>query len=488
MAANQNRFEEDELKDNAYHLVAALRAVADAHDQMKPYAVELLGTRTSLVEKRFAKNLRELSDGTTTKTLIDLANWIEGKYKTGDLTNPPENLSADLSPISPEDSLMIVAEESGDSASSVVDQVQNTPDRPLPGESVGHDDPLPDASGVECEDSPPASTAFVECVSDPAVLELPTFVEDLDDKFESTQLTTEPAAFDESIIAGLVHDALGEEMAECEKDNAETVLHIQNCEAVRQEAVRFYDQLSNSSEASIEILSQVPPLPEDVPDASRVLIESRLQSLALISKMIKRLEGRIVPIDLPLSWDMPAVRGTEQSLLTIATAAESAEVARTRIKEDLRSASLARYSLVTLPKEAGKKITKDLIDFVSRHLLPIVDSLDDGETYAKPLLEPEHGTSTNEFANIILGVYGSVRKEFLLALTTIGITVTNVSCGTLIDYESQEPFDSEPESTLPDETVLSVSRNGYQRQTESIPQRTIRMAQVIIVKNPRSAN
>lgn len=131
---------------------------------------------------------------------------------------------------------------------------------------------------------------------------------------------------------------------------------------------------------------------------------------------------------------------------------------------------------------------KKLIALVQKSVLPVIDGLDDGEMGTQSLIDsliinfPQHSDSLKEW----FGTYPKMRSTLLELLAGVGIEKMHVEFHTPVDYERHEPFDVEESLEFDDESILSISRNGYEfPKEEGVPWQIVRPAQVIVAQKPR---
>ncbi len=466
------------LVSDAEHLITTLRVLADAHHQAKKYAYRLLNTKTSRAEAAQRKMIQNLSNGTAAKEMNELAAWLEKRYQ-----------------ISEQDSNQIQPRQEKNSIEFEVHSVPEPQVNDVGGDIRDRQDqelttngPGTASGGISPEQS--VITGGEEgCESDDVVQSggepKPVVENGPERNFVEEGEDVQPNQSDAVAIDMFIKEIVALDELESIKDRAEAQVCIEACEKARLESEQFFDSLRSVSVTVAERLDQHPSLPDDIESEVRALIESRHQSLMLISKMLKRLESRIPLVEVPEQWELPSLGCSEESLAAMVIQQATLVQVQNRIKEHVRLHSLERYSCVSTPRDLARSVSKQLIDFIARHLLPILDSLDDGRTYTQPLLDPSNGKNAAAFAETIRDAYGQARLDLLTVIAAVGVDVIPVVIGSPIDYECQEPFDSEPHPSMPEETVLSVSRNGYQKRVSDKITRNIRMAQVVIVRNPK---
>ena len=146
----------------------------------------------------------------------------------------------------------------------------------------------------------------------------------------------------------------------------------------------------------------------------------------------------------------------------------------------------ARYLLVSDAQTRVQKLRKGLLGFIEKQVLPVIDGLDDGEKVSRQLVESlSAGNSMQqEHLGVWMGTCGNLRDVLINLLEGVEVRKMTVETGKPVDFDRQEPFDTEPDPDLNTEDIKEVSRNGYEYSAGKEGKfLVLRPAQVIVVKN-----
>ena len=134
-------------------------------------------------------------------------------------------------------------------------------------------------------------------------------------------------------------------------------------------------------------------------------------------------------------------------------------------------------------RELANKQRKILLNLIEKQVLPIIDGIVDGKNHTEEL-EKEKTEKKNEFEKniaFLLYVYNKLDRMLLENLEQVGVSRMNIEIGVPIDYERHEPFDVEKNSSLPNETVASIIRDGYEYcESDVAITSVLRPAQIIV--------
>lgn len=242
-----------------------------------------------------------------------------------------------------------------------------------------------------------------------------------------------------------------------------------------------------------DLLSRSEKSQSDWPPELTEKLKTRHQGLVLTGKILRRSSEKCDCLSLLGEGAFPNIE-TEpisdrqwEEVLDKLQAAESASEFEL-LHQHLSS---ARDAVLSGIKKSTTQDQKQLLELVQKSVLPVIDGLDDGEMGTESLIDsltkdfPDHCDSLEDW----FGTYQKMRSTLLELLTGVGIEQMDVVSNTPVDYERHEPFDVEESLEFDDESILSLSRNGYEfPKAEDVPWKIVRPAQVIVAKKPRESS
>lgn len=288
-------------------------------------------------------------------------------------------------------------------------------------------------------------------------------------------------------VAGLAAEAWQQEQASLDEDQKELANTVSRSQiwSARTGSLRAAIEAAVTSAA--DVLAACAKAEEDLPSEVRDELHGRQEGLNLTGKMLSRLPGRLPQeIDI-VAEDLPTVG--EKGWHDLLSGERKEESARRRIRQETGRIGSERYQVISRVRSSGEKAQKSTLGFVEKHVLPVLDAIDDGESHSAPLimeLSDKH-SDEKERLDTWCKTYGDLRDLLLSALAEAGVQPMAVEIGTHVDYDRHEPFDVEPDPDLADESIKSVVRRGYVYASGNGQPCVLRPAQVVAVKNVAAA-
>ena len=300
---------------------------------------------------------------------------------------------------------------------------------------------------------------------------------------------------------GLVKQALEQQQASLEKDRQE--LNIHN-EQVKQWTTRWQtlkDGIQSAVEDCTEKLSQCGEVKAKFPPDLQEKLQGRQKGLELIGKMLTRLVDLpdVLAEDETPSPELPSI--TEQEFIDLVFPENTDNLPQKAIDKKLKEVENKRWQSISTIRDLAEGRRKKWLNFVEKKVLPILDGIDEGERYSKPLVE-ELKANLDEAKNRVscspntysdwgeteldnwLRTYSDLRAILLDRLKSVKVYPMEVETPVSIDYNRHEPFDVQPDDQLDNECVKEVIREGYEYETETGKELLVlRSAQVVVVKN-----
>jgi len=301
-----------------------------------------------------------------------------------------------------------------------------------------------------------------------------------------------PAATN-TVVPKLREEACSKETEGLANDQKELDGHLQQIDYWRERVIALREGLTSSCESFSDLTTKAgakaDSLLEHVPPESQEGLKGSQKGMDVTAKMMRlgteRAEAALTTGDEP-STEMP-VLGEEgwRGLVDDKTDRNSAiQTFQRKLKELERN----RFQVMTQIRTTGEKYCKSFRNLSEKHILPILDSIDDGEEHSRSLVE-QIKTGNPKIAEDLdawFQTYGNLRRQILDVFDKVGIRPMEVEIGGPIDYHRHEPFDFEADPEVKDEHIKSVTRKGYEYQArEGDEFLVLRHAQVIVVKNKK---
>ncbi|MCT7952980.1 nucleotide exchange factor GrpE [Ancylothrix sp. C2] len=289
-------------------------------------------------------------------------------------------------------------------------------------------------------------------------------------------------------IAKLVEDV-------CQKDEVSLAQDQQDIDDYYKQAQHWsnlnatlnYDLKSAIENWQSNLLPDCRKLKEQLPEKIQERLKPRHEVIEMINRSFLRLRGVVDGLmanELPAKPQLPAI--TQQQLRNIVDADLDPDAASQAIETELNHVQRERYQQIRAIQDIAETHQKNFTNFVKNKVLVILDNLDEGERYSKPVIK-ELVEKTRQYQEILehwLGFHGILRANLLDLLTSLGISTMKIEIGSPIDWNRHEPLDKEADPQLPNESIKEVIRKGYEFSMGDGKQpQLLREAMVIIVNN-----
>lgn len=289
----------------------------------------------------------------------------------------------------------------------------------------------------------------------------------------------------------LIHEATEMELQHFKTDQEELERYSENLtywthrleNVIADLEVAAGDCQSQWQNLSKQIIEQL----ENLTDSNYVsLINGRLNGIDLVvNKMMVRLLERAKSI---------APESIQDSPLMTMTALEWEELVANQQEQALIIKELSRkhkklgndrYKVITDVRNSADRSHKKYTTFIEKQVLPIIDGIVDGFKNSLPLKTTiPNGKEYVRCFGMLMQSYHILYNVLMQVLNKSGVYEITVNRGDPIDYERHEPFDMEPDGELSNELIKDAIRSGYEYvYKEGKPNRVLRPAQVVVVKN-----
>jgi|GEM_PF-2852541 len=286
-------------------------------------------------------------------------------------------------------------------------------------------------------------------------------------------------------IENLVVDTLAEEELSVAEDQSKF-------EAYDNEAIYWMNRIKallNSIDSALpvcaDVLSKSRRMQESWPIELQEKLKSRQEGLELVGKMLERLTEQVQGLsEEELLERLPEALG-QQYLMALLAHERTEESARQTLQEQVKSMGNRRWQIITKSRSIAEERKNRFLGFIKDRVLKITDGVDRGELYSQSLVQEinlDYSDLSKE-VNDWFGTYNTLRRHLLNLLIQVGVQPIEVELNTPIDYNYHEPFDAEPEPSLPDEYIKKVTRRGYEYESGTNIKKVLRPTQVTVVKN-----
>ncbi|MBS0016303.1 MAG: nucleotide exchange factor GrpE [Arthrospira sp. SH-MAG29] len=289
-------------------------------------------------------------------------------------------------------------------------------------------------------------------------------------------------------IAKLVEDV-------CQKDEVSLAQDQQDIDDYYKQAQHWSNlnaTLNHGLKSAIEnwesnLLPDCCKLKEQLPDNIQERLRPRHEVIEMINRSLLQLRDVVDGLmanELPAKPQLPAI--TQQQLRNIVDGDLDPDAASQAIETELNHVQRERYQQIRAIQDVAETNQKNFTNFVKNKVLAILDNLDEGERYSKPIVKElvEEKRQYQEILEQWLGFHKILRANLLDLLTPLGISTMKIEIGSPIDWNRHEPLDKEAEPQLPNESIKEVIRNGYEFSMGDGKQpQLLREAMVIIVNN-----
>ncbi|NEP79241.1 MAG: nucleotide exchange factor GrpE [Okeania sp. SIO3B3] len=269
----------------------------------------------------------------------------------------------------------------------------------------------------------------------------------------------------------IVETALKEDQEQWEKDEVEFKTYRQEFQQLQTWGNELQQSIKSLVKNCQQKLFEYQPI-------TFLELKQKLQ----LGKMLRRLpeQTNLSVTNETLPEELPKI--TEPELIEIVNKTNTEKDIEVAIKNKLKQVGNKRWQIVSECRKLVLAYHKRLLNFFEKKVLPILDGIDEGEKYSRELK-----TECSDDPNILeslLQLHDDLRQIVLKILELVNIRPIEVQIGTPIDYNCHEPFDIQPDVSLPNEVITEVTRKGYEYQLEeSQGWQVLRPAQVIVVKN-----
>ncbi|MBL7221551.1 MAG: nucleotide exchange factor GrpE [Phycisphaerae bacterium] len=296
-----------------------------------------------------------------------------------------------------------------------------------------------------------------------------------------------------TVVAKLREEACGKETEGLANDRKELDGHLQQIGYWRERVIALREGLTSSCESFSDLTTQAATkadsLLEHVPPEFQEGLKGSQKGMDVTAKMMRlgteRAEAALTTGDEP-STEMPVLG--EEGWRGLVDGKTDRNAAIQTFQRKLKELERNRFQVMTQIRTTGEKYCKSFRNLSEKHILPILDSIDDGEEHSRSLVE-QIKTGNPKIAEDLdawFQTYGNLRRQILDVFDQVGIRPMEVEIGGPIDYHRHEPFDFEADPEVKDEHIKSVTRKGYEYQArEGDEFLVLRHAQVIVVKNKK---
>lgn len=227
------------------------------------------------------------------------------------------------------------------------------------------------------------------------------------------------------------------------------------------------------------------------PEELQQEIKNHQEGLEIIGRMLERLVApgerlRKLASDLDAPGDLRI--HTEQEWKALIEGMVEKELALKKIQQELKSIGKENYRIISLSNDLVKNRKNQILSFLEKQVLPILDGIYDGQKLMPPRIEAfQQRYAENAAALAAWGaIYRKLGDELEHVFERIDVHEMDVAPGTAIDFERHEPFAVEPDPNMENDRIKEITRKGYEYVTHCGERLVLRAAQVVVVKNENS--
>lgn len=370
-------------------------------------------------------------------------------------------------------------------ASEEVVQRSEPPDELAPA-SVPADEPTAESAGEAASEQPEPEGQQPN--QEENVMTTP---EEQSPALEETQGTeAQPAEEDSSEfeLEPLIADARAQEEAQLEEDRQQYDENVEEAHYWQELGQTLASKVESAAGAAQDLINEsqhiVAALPEELQEALKnhqeglYIIGRMLERLISPGERLKKLAGNIeIPGDLKVM--------TEDQWRELLEEATEKEAALKKLHHQLKTLGKENYRIVSMSNDLVKKRKDQLLSFLEKQVLPILDGVYDGQKHLNPRIAELQQRYPDDSSKLQawLEIYEKLAYELEQVIEQVKVHEIEVLPGSPIDFERHEPFAIESDPEKEDEQIKEIARRGYEYTAHNGEFQVLRAAQVVVVKN-----
>lgn len=236
---------------------------------------------------------------------------------------------------------------------------------------------------------------------------------------------------------------------------------------------------------AVELMMTCQQAKSELPEFVQEQLQERHSGLEVIGRMVSRLEESVAKLPEAAVPPEPLPTLDQHMLIQLSQEFSDIETFQQEIERKLKEVSNLRYQQVYDLRSAVEDRRKQIINFITAKVLPILDGLANGEGHTNRLLDQILQSNSDQETTLRqwFQFYPDLQAQILQVLQP-HVQPMTVHRGDAADYIRHMPLSAEPDSELENEFVKEVIQQGYEYQAESnLAWEVLRPAQVIMVKN-----
>ncbi len=252
-------------------------------------------------------------------------------------------------------------------------------------------------------------------------------------------------------------------------------------------------QIEKVDSSARELISASHGVLEGMPDGLKNALHNSQQGITIIGRMLKRLLDPGGPLnqltkEIAVADTLNEIQEDDWNTLLEDQTSDSAILKR--INQKLNAIGRDNYRIVSEITGLIEKRIHMCLGFFEKQILPILDGVNDGNKFVSKrfeVLEHDYPDNTAELSQWSK-IYSGLRDELTALLQENGVSRMVIETGAQIDFERHEPFCVESDPDMENEQIKEIIREGYEYTAQDGNRCILRPAQVVVVKNARTAS
>ncbi|GAK58253.1 hypothetical protein U27_05226 [Candidatus Vecturithrix granuli] len=286
----------------------------------------------------------------------------------------------------------------------------------------------------------------------------------------------------------LIASARKSEEAQFEDDRQQYDANLEEARYWEKHGKTLLSEIERAADAAKQIIVENREIVAAFPDELQQEIKNHQEGLEIIGRMLERLVTpgdrlKKLASDLELSGDLQM--HTEQEWQALIEEITEKELALKKIQQELNSIGKDNYKVVSLSNDLVKNRKNQILSFLEKQVLPILDGIYDGQKHLPPRIEEFRHRYAENAADLDAwcAAYNKIGEELEHVFEQLEVHEMDVVPGAVIDFERHEPCAVEPDPSMENDRIKEITRKGYEYVTHCGERLVLRAAQVVVVKN-----
>lgn len=302
---------------------------------------------------------------------------------------------------------------------------------------------------------------------------------------EKQETPERPFEFD---LDELIASAKKSEEAQLEEDQQQYDANLEEACYWETYGKKLVPEIERAANAAKEMIAESQNLVAAWPEELQKEIKNHQEGLEIIGRMLERLVTpgerlKKLAENLEIPGELHVIEAEQWRKLFEETTEK--DLALQKMQQTLKNIGKDNYKIVSLSNDLVKNRKNQILSFLEKQVLPILDGIYDGQKLMPPRIE-EFRQRYAENAEALAAWYETYQRlgaELERVLEQIDVHEIDVAPGTAIDFERHEPFAVEPDPDMENDQIKEITRKGYEYMAYCGEPLVLRAAQVVVVKN-----